>query len=171
MIGKSDENNNMMLNLVAPLSSQVEISYVTYGIYTDDNVRLYSSFKPLLQSWLDDEYSQLPHQVSNKTTILEWKKYCSESFLSSSKSNFNLNSNGTTIYFQHKNHAEHIALASNSNTDILKILLEKPELKNHIIHHIRNNINLNKSDFDAFAHDHCIKDTIAMGPSHFGQKK
>lgn len=153
----NSDGNNIMLDLISPVCHQFGINYVTYGIYSEKNIKLYCSFQPLLKSWLEDEQSLMPHEITNTTSILDWKQYCSASFLSNTKKQFNYNPNGVTIYFQHRDHAEHIALATNNDIDLTKILLENPDLKNYIVHHIRNSINLNKKDFDVLAHEHSIK--------------
>lgn len=153
-------NDPRMAHLLEPFQSELKISYITYARYTDTNIQLYSSFLPLMQGWLDDESNKLPNEVSDSTKTLKWKDYCSEAFLSRCQNSFSYSPQGATIYFQHSNHAEHIALASNHDLDISKILLENPRLTNQLTNHIRNSINLNKESYSNLMHVHHLPCTL-----------
>ena len=143
--------------LITPELQRYRVDYVTYGRYSKNAVNFYTTDQPLLQRYLIDKKCILPTQVSQQPPVFDWSKYCSEDFLSLSKLQFYYNPMGATILLQHHNFSEHISLATrNSHHDLTKLILENPEIKKHIVCHIRNTINLNKNNYERLAQTHTI---------------
>lgn len=125
--------------LVTHKLKQHQIDYITYTQYTNDETLHYTSDPDIMADYLADDYSTLPIQICDNSTIVSWDHLLSPSLLSRCKSQYRYSPNGLVIFLKHKDKIEHFSVAtSNLNRNLSDPMPNQHEFVQMIINETKS---------------------------------